>query len=326
MVTMVNKILVTGANGFIGANLSNYLLSLGYNVTCLLRSHCDTSLLDTRQNIVYIDYNDLHTLEEIVSQHNIIIHLAALTKAKTFDQMYSANVKLTENIVNIVNNSPICKQIIFISSQAATGPSSLTHCKTEDEIEYPVSWYGNCKLLAEIKVKLTHKNWTIIRPCSVYGEGDRDFLVYFQLIKRHIAPLPGVHTKYFSLIYVHDLVKTIVKCIDNQNVFNQLIHISDNHSYTIAKFINTIKGIIGTYSFSIKIPDRLILLTASVCEIVNLSKKTSVLNKQRAIELTQESWLIDSSKAYRLLNLSPTAPLVENLKKTYLWYTEKHLL
>jgi len=323
---MRNKIIVTGANGFIGANLSNYLLCKGYDVSCLVRHNSDTSLLNKNQNIVYTDYNDLETLQKIISKHHIIIHLAAMTKAKTFDQIYQTNVKLTENIVNIVNNSSKAKQLIFISSQAATGPSSTQQPKTENEIEYPVSWYGNSKLLAEIKVKLSQKNWTILRPCSVYGEGDKDFLVYFQLLKRHLAFIPGIQTKYISLIYVQDLVSAIEKCINNPKAYNQLLHISDGKSYTTEEFTNTIKQIVGTYSLKIKIPDKLILFTASFIDFVNIRDKNIVLNKQKAIELTQDSWLIDSSRAFELLDLSPTAPLLENLKKTYLWYLEKSYL
>jgi len=323
---MGNKIIVTGANGFIGANLSNHLLSKGYDITCLVRQNADTSLINSNQNIISIDYNDTDTMNSTISQYDIIIHLAAMTKARTFDQIYQANVKLTENIVNIANSSQNCKQIIFISSQAATGPSAPQTPKTEDELEYPVSWYGNSKLLAEIKVKLSQKNWTILRPCSVYGEGDKDFLTYFKMVKRHLTLIPGLYTKYISLIYVQDLVQTIEKCIDNPKVFNQLLHISDNVSYTMKDFTNSIKETIGKHSLSIQVPDKIILLTATICEMFYFGDKAITLNKQKAIELIQENWLIDCSKVYKLLNLSPTAPLLENLKKTYLWYLEKHYL
>jgi len=323
---MDKRILITGANGFIGANLSNYLLSKNYIITCLVRPDANTSLLHPDHKITSIDYEATEALENIIKDHEVIIHLAAKTREKTFDHMFQANVTLTEKIVNIVNTSPTCKHIIFLSSQAASGPSESNHKKNEEEMEYPVNWYGNSKLLAEIKVKSCNKNWTIIRPCSVFGDGDKDFLVYFKMIRRHLSPIPGLCTKYVSLIYIHDLVNAIERCIDNPDVYNQLLNISDNNSYTFDDVINTLKEVIGTYSLSIKIPNKLLSFTASILDFLNFKDEALVFNKQKAIELSQESWLIDSSKAFHLLNLEPFQPLQDNLKKTYTWYKENKYL
>jgi len=323
---MDKRILITGANGFIGANLSNHLLNKGYTITCLVRPDANTSLLHPLNNIIYIDYNDDEILHNIISNHEIIIHLAAKTRDKTFDHMFHTNVTLTEKIINVVNASPICKQVIFLSSQAASGPSESNHKKNEEEMEYPVNWYGNSKLLAEIKVKACSKHWTILRPCSVFGDGDKDFLVYFKMIRRHISPIPGINTKYISLIYIQDLVNVIERCIDNPAVYNQLMNVSDNNSYTFVDVINTLKKVIGTYSLFIKIPNKLIYFIASIFDFLNFKDKALIFNKQKAIELSQESWLVDSSKAFHLLNLQPFQSLQENLKKTYTWYLENHCL
>jgi nucleoside-diphosphate-sugar epimerase len=323
----MEKIAITGANGFIGANLSNFLFDIGLDVTCIVRKNADLSLLKRQHNIVYIDYTDIAELENVLSDFKVIIHLAALTRANNFDDLYVVNVKLTEQIVRIVNKSDICNQLIFISSQAATGPSQGANPKTETDASRPINWYGETKLLAEDRVHSCTKSWTIIRPCSVYGEGDRDFLSYFQMIRRHISPVPGIQRKYISLIYVQDLVKIIYRCIGNYSVYFQVLHASDGKNYTIREFVSTLKKAMNTKAINIPVPNALLMLSANITEFWKRNpNKIPLWNKQKALELTQDSWLIDSSKTFRLLQMENMTSLYANLLGTYIWYIENRYL
>jgi UDP-glucose 4-epimerase len=324
---MTKSILITGANGFIGVNLSDYLQDMGYEVSCVTRVNADRSLLHRRHNVIGMDYQDEEKLTNLIGNHDIIIHLAALTKARTFDDMYEANVLLTEKLLHIYEKSERPQQFIFLSSQAATGPSTSIHPKKEGEAESPISWYGNSKLVAEKKVKKISKNWTIIRPPSVFGEGDRDFLVYFLMTKYHFSAVLGAEPKYFSLIYIADLVKVIEKCIANPVVYNHVLHVSDNKIYTMKGFVSVLKRVMNKDTITIKIPDKLVLRTASFIEFFSTSsQKTPLLNTQKALELTQDSWLLDSSKAYKLLDLDLPTHLSQSLRNTYLWYLKKKYL
>ena len=326
---MNKKILVTGANGFVGANLCNYLYDKGYDFSCMVRNNADVSLIrkEILDKIVYCDYTNHFQIASIVSEHHTIIHLAALTKAKYFDDFYDVNVKLTESIVQIMENTKQCKHLIYMSSQAALGPSSGSTKLSEIFKGKPISWYGISKNLAEQRVKACKKKWTIIRPASVYGEGDKDFLAYFKMIDNHISPIPGTDVKYINLIYVQDLVKLIEKCIYSVSVRYRVFHAADENIYTIEEFINILSQVMDKKCIIFRIPDKIIMKMATFLDYLNENKKKQPLfNKQKAIEITQESWLLDNMRTMKTLGLEFNSSLYENLKNTYLWYKEHKYL
>jgi len=339
----MKKIIVTGANGFIGANLCNYLAENEYTVDCLVRKGADISLLeligDRRfdEHLIYCDYSDDTRLQEVLSTYDVVIHLAAMTKSKSFDDLYDANVRLTEKIVNLVskinNNLPTTQsasesiegiQLIFISSQAALGPSHGTTSKNTESKEQPISWYGITKYLAEQKVKECKCNWTIIRPSSVYGEGDKDFLIFFKLLNRHLSPILGTKDKYISLIYVQDLVMFIEKCILNHKTYGKIIHASDGVDYTMEEFTDTLNTVMEKVCFKFNIPETFLCGIANILDYI--TDKAFVFNKQKALEITQDSWLIDSKESMELLEVEIKPDLYGNLLKTYRWYLENYEL
>ena len=383
---MDKSIIVTGANGFIGANLCHFLTAKGYNVACLVRKKADIKLLnkdfgynnpsvsfykeskfEDRKNgvspsapnkeerklinlnkIVYCDFSDREELATILSEYDIIIHLAGLTRAKNYKEYYEANVLLTKEIVEIVNKSKKCIQLIYLSSQAATGPSKDLTPKTEKDIENPISWYGLSKYIAEKAVKSCKKDWTIIRPASVYGEGDKDFLFYFKMINKHISPIIGKKDKYVSLIYVKDLVEIISKCLLNKNAYNIILHASDNTIYKIDDFIAVLRSAMDKNCFVFNISNKFIRKIAFMTDVIySFTKKVPLLNGQKAIELSQDSWLMNSdfietncnAKIDRDLttnNQSDTSSSLQkniietkqytNLKRTFLWYQKNGYL
>jgi nucleoside-diphosphate-sugar epimerase len=322
-----DKIIITGANGFVGANLFNFLTENGLNVYGLVRNGAEISLVKSNKNLIYIDFDELEELENTLKNFDIIIHCAAKTKGKTFDEFYEANVLLTQRIVSIINKSKKCKQLLFISSQAATGPSNIKALKSETDKEFPVSNYGISKLLAEQKVKFCKKKWTIIRPCSVYGEGDKDFLVYFKLINKHIALTPGNRTKFISLIYIKDLIHAIEKCINNNEVHKKTLHLADCNIYTMNEFALLVSAVMDKQCFNLSVPDMLVSFTASVMELIySNTTETPLLNKQKALEIAQDSWLLGSCETMRLLKIKQSTDIYQNLMNTYKWYQRNGML
>ena len=312
------KILITGANGFIGSNLSNYLLNKGYKVTCIVRENAKIDLLNKNLDICFCDYNNKDMLNDHISKHNVIIHMAGLTKANSFNHLYNTNVLLTEDIVDIVNNSTFVDRFIFISSQAAVGPSVNNTPKNITDKQNPISWYGISKYLAEKQVLKCNKDTTIIRPASVYGEADKDFLSYFRLVNYNIALIPA-STKYISLIYINDLIKIIENHLEFKN---SLVHASDTEIYTIEEFVTILSSVMNKKCLLIKIKDEHLKMFAKFQEFIyGYSDKTCLLNEQKALELSQQSWLLKSTETF-----ISKSNLYENLMRTYTWYKKNNYL
>jgi nucleoside-diphosphate-sugar epimerase len=322
------RIVITGANGFIGSNLTRFLMKGGHDVTAVVRKTSNGSLVPIKCKILEVDYCSIESIKQAITNQDIVIHSAALTRAESWQQMKEINVGVTEKIVEAVNASESIKQLIFISSQAAAGMGERHKPKTEEDLAKPITWYGKSKLMAEevIKNRLL-KEWTIIRPVSVYGPGDKDFLQTFKMMKNHISVSLGIRDKYINLIYIDELLVFINKCIDNPVAFHQVFFASDGKTYTHKMFSNAMQNAIHTYSLHLTIPDAVVLYVAALGELKNkLQPRSSIVNLQKFKELKGRYWTVSIDKARKLLDYNPRPNLTHYLHSTWIWYKEQNWL
>ncbi len=322
----MKKIVITGSNGFVGSSLARNFFEQRFDVTCLVRFGSNTELIPKECKIYRMNYNNTAEMLEIIEGSDILIHNAASTRAMNWKQFKKVNIDLTEKMLNICNNTKSLKQFVFISSQAAAGPAKdEKHPKKESNRCFPVTMYGKSKLLAENLIKKkSEKQWTIIRPASVYGPGDKDFLQYFKLIKKHLALHIGFKDKYMNLIYIDDLVEMIAKTLGNKKAYNQIFFASDGKTYTLKKFVKSLSLALNTYSITINIPEFMlypIALTGDIFSIFN--KRPSLINREKIKELKTNFWLVNNDKAKNLLGFKSKGNIEHHLETTYKWYKEK---
>lgn len=320
----MSRIIITGANGFIGSLLAQHLQDAGHQVCSLVRHGSDAALITNPETIRYIDYHDHQDLLDACTGYNVLIHTAALTKATSQSAMEAINVGLTEQLIDVVNKTSSMQQFIFISSQAATGPAHFRSAKKEDDLCTPISWYGVSKLKAEQKV---HGHctvpYTIIRPCSVFGPSEKDFLQMFSLIKHRLALFPGYCRHYLNLIYVEDLINCIALTINAPKAFNQIFHVTDGREYSNRAFAANMKKAMNRFAINIFIPVWALKISACCMEFTaRLRGKPALVNRQKVTEMLQQYWLLDSQKASQLLGYKPRWDQVAALRKTYTWYKE----
>lgn len=320
----MKNVVITGSNGFVGSRLTTFLIEHSdFNPIALVRNGSNISLLPNNANITFVNYHS-EEFDNIIDNADIIIHTAGLTKAMNWDSFEKVNIGLTRKIVSLCNRSNKIKQFIFISSQAAAGPSD-SNPLTEESPCNPVSQYGKSKKMAEDYIE---KNcmipWTIVRPVSVFGPGDKDFLVYFSLIRKHISVYVGTKDKFLNLIYVDDLVNLIIKTIENENAYNEIFFASSNKQYSLEQFVQFLEEIMESFSIPIIIPIGLLKFIAFFSEIIGKIKhKTPILNREKVKEFKEKYWLVDNSKAENKLNFKEQSSLFDGLYKTFRWYKNK---
>ena len=324
----MEKIAVTGANGFIGSSLCKYLAESGYEVLCLVRDGSDTSLLPSSLNIIYVDYQNMTDIEDKINDCDVLIHSAALTRAKNWNHIKNINVVLTENIINIVNNCPSIRQFIFISSQAAAGPAPTAYGINEEDICKPVSLYGKSKLEAEHQIKdKCYKSWTIIRPVSVFGPGEKDFYEYYKIINKGLSPLIGVVDRFVNLIHVDDLCRMIQMTIGNISAYNECFFASSSETVSMAGFSYILAQILGKKLVELHIPLPILYIAAVISEIFCPPQKfPPLLNRQKYKEMIQRYWIVNNTKAYEKLGFVTDTTLTKQMAKTIEWYLSKDML
>ena len=322
----MKKIVITGANGFVGSTLAKKLLNSGYQVTCLVRTGSDIDIIEDKKNICYIDYNNLEEIEHKLQGKEILIHVAALTRARKWESFQKINIDLTETLLKICNNSSI-KQFIFLSSQAVAGPAlNESSGKKEEDSPNPITMYGKSKLHAEEIIRKNAKiPWTIIRPVSVYGAGDKDFLALFKMVKNHFVFLNSFRIKYYNLIHIDELTNFIEQTINNKHAFNETFYAGNLRTIKNSELHKLIGKAINSKTITIRIPEFLLSPIASLLEFISciFRCKFPILNRDKVKEFKKDYWIIDTTKSRKKLNLEFKDEYLINFEKTYQWYKDK---
>lgn len=312
------KIAITGANGFVGSNLVKHFLSAGYEVKAIIRANATTTFIPSSAQIVRVDYDDVTSLLSAFTGVDIIIHNAGKTKANNAEQMFKANLGITEKIIAAGNRIAESQQIIYLSSQAASRPSINNIPVKEDELGAPITIYGKSKLAAEEVIKQKCKKYyTIIRPCSVYGCGDKDFLQLFKIVDRGFSFQIGHKDKLLNMIYVSELCRFIELCVNNPSAYSQTFFATDGQIYKQSDIFSAIAKALNKHPITITVPESLAKLVFYAGDLYgHLFHKEVVVNKEKMKEILADAWLADISKAQNILGWQPITNLENNIKDT----------
>lgn len=205
------RILITGASGFIGTHLAKRLSEVGADLVCL-------DLKPPRAVISGVEYvtGDVRDLASVnLRKVDRIFNLAAIhtTPGHPDHEYYDTNVNGALEVARLAERDGV-KHITFTSSISVYGPSEER--KTETSQPAPVSAYGKSKLMAE-KI---HETWlangedrklTVIRPAVVFGAGEGgNFARMAALLKKGFFVFPGRRDTIKSCIYVEDLIDLLL--------------------------------------------------------------------------------------------------------------------
>jgi dihydroflavonol-4-reductase len=325
------KALVTGGTGFIGSHLTEALIRKGVQVRCLLRKTSDLKWLKGLPiEFVHGDCNDKTSLEKAVRGVDWVFHLAGVTKAIKEETYFEVNGLGTENLIHAcLENNPRLQKFIYISSQAAAGPSRNGCNKKELDPCEPVSFYGRSKRAGEEFV-LTHAHELpilILRPSAVYGPREKDIFVLFKCLSRRINPCPIGPDQHLSLCYVQDIVHGILLACETQTKSGEIFFLSDGNKYRMDEIGDIVAQAMGITAFRIRVPKRMILGIACFSEYLSKFFGGSPLfNKDKAEEIIQKDWVCDITKAKTVLGFEPGVPLSEGAKLTFEWYKKEKWL
>jgi nucleoside-diphosphate-sugar epimerase len=210
------------------------------------------------------------------------------------------------------------KRFVYLSSLAATGPSSDGKPSTETMEPNPVSSYGRSKLEGE-RATWRHRDVipvTIIRPPAVYGPRDRDFHLFFRMVKKGFYPYWG--KCYYSLLYIDDLVRGLIEASVARKAATGVYFLSDGMVYSNEDIMNEIREVLGTKVLKVRIPKAIMSLVAGIGE--GIGRGTSIINRDKMKELSHSFWVCDPKKAEREYGFMPKVLLKEGIKWTADWY------
>lgn len=325
------KVLLTGATGFIGSFLAEFLLDKGYEVRCLVRTSSNLRwIADLDVECHYGSLDNIESLIRGLKDVDYVFHLAGLTKALKPEEFMKANEQGTKNLVRaVLESKKKLKRFVLVSSQAAAGPSPTIEPIDEQTPPSPVSAYGKSKLEAE-KIVNSIKDRvpvTIIRPPAVYGPRDTDVLQFFKTVKTGLLPKFDGKEKYVSFIYVKDLVQGIFLAGTRKKGEGKIYFISSPRPYSWEKIGKTAQQVMQKKGFKVNIPSFLMDgLSFAADGLSKITGKAYIINRQRVVDIKQDFWVCSSKQAKTDLKFEAKTSLEQGIRETISWYKEKHWL
>lgn len=242
------KILITGASGFIGTNLLEYLSTKKHEVFSIdinepkIKSRCSVW-----SKVDITNYEDFETAV-LKLDPEYIVHLAARTDldGKTLDD-YAANVIGVENMMNIVTKLPNLKKIVIASSKFVT----RNGYQIKNQHDYcPHTKYGESKVETELRVWANepHCDWCIIRPTSIWGPWfGVPYRNFFDMVMRRMYFHIGHIKCHKTYGYIGNAVYQIEQLLftETPDTENKVFYIGDEPAYEINEWADEIANELG---------------------------------------------------------------------------------
>jgi nucleoside-diphosphate-sugar epimerase len=320
-------VLITGANGFVGARLCRKFLDEGFQVVAGVRRTGDLSLLSGMQlSLAYGDITEPESLPEMASGVNYVVHNAGLVKARTRERFFKVNVEGTGNLFEtIADFNPFIKRVVYVSSTAASGPVRDKRPVLESDPPRPMTAYGESKVAGE-EVALSYRdrfNVVVVRPTGVYGPGDKEILSFFKSVNRGIRPEIGDTNRLIHLIHVDDVCEAVYKAAMAEVASGSIYHIAEKKAYRMCQLLDLLTAASGRKTHTLKLSANMFRKIAALSEwFMKLFGKTPMLTREKAEELLA-SWEFSTDKAKDELGFESAVGFDIGAKDTLAWYRKE---
>jgi len=318
----MKKILITGAEGFIGSHLTERLVKLGYNVKAFTLynsfnskgwlDHCNKDIKKEFE-IFRGDVRDVGSVKAAAKNCDIIVHLAALIGipySYYSPQSYvETNIKGTQNILEAAKDFNI-EKVIHTSTSEVYGTAKFVPITEEHPLQAQ-SPYSASKIGADHIAKAYYSSYklpvTILRPFNTYGprQSIRAVIptIIFQILKgKKFINLGSLNPKR-DFSFIDDTVEAFVKAIKSPRKHGDIINIGSNFEISIKDTVLKISELMGK-KISVKIDKK------------RLRPKTSEVNRL----------LASNKKAKKLIKWKPKysgqAGFKKGLLKTIEWFSQ----
>ena len=322
-VRQMNKILVTGANGFVGKVVCAQLAGRGFQVVAAVRSGAPAALANadaeaatvTTVSVGNIDANT--DWSAALSGCSAVIHLAArahILNDTATDPLAAFRETNVAGSLELARQAALAgvKRFVFVSSVGVNGNIN-SRPFTEADTPSPAEPYAVSKLEAELALReqaaRTGLELVIVRPPLVYGpECPGNFRRLLKLLSSGV-PLPfGAMRKRRSFVGVWNLADFLVTCTSHPHAPGEVFLVSDMDDVTLPQLLEGLAQGMGK-----KAP----LFSFSPAVLGALAR---VLGKAGMFEKLCGNLTIDAANARKVLGWTPPVGLAEGLRRTGSWY------
>lgn len=343
----MNKVMITGATGFIGSHITRAFCENEVKVGCLVRKGSNLANLEGQPVEFRIgDIKNTGDLTRAFTGYDWVIHNAAkVSDWGDYDEFYQTNVTGTVNVLTACVQAGI-KNILMTGSNSVYGEEHSPIVKDESSpynshyryfgdnlFPCKLNYYRDTKALAKKEAlafaATLDLNLTILEPVWVYGERELNggFYEYLKTAKAGIPFVPGAKQNKFHVIYAGDLAKAYVSAYAKQLAGLNCILIGNEQ----VENMDRIYGLFcseaglkkpGTLPKALTYP--VALLMEFLYTLFN-SSNPPLLTRGR-VNMFYDNLEFSVEKAKQILGFRDSYSLEEGIKRTVLWYKEHGLI
>ena len=252
------RVLITGASGFVGRELTQALSQAGHPVRAAARN---PSAITSGVNVEPLALPDLEqpvNWRPLLRDVDAVVHLAGLAHVSNeiAEERYDKINRLaTKSLALAASMTPSIQRLVFVSSiRAQTGPAS-DHVLTESDTPAPTDAYGRSKLAAEGFVRGYGVPATILRPVVIYGPGARANVAQLMKIAAQPLPLPfGAFSNKRSLLALGNMISAIQFVLEQPTTAGETYVVADQTPLSLASMISIMRKANGRSPGLIPVP------------------------------------------------------------------------
>jgi nucleoside-diphosphate-sugar epimerase len=306
------KVVVTGANGYIGRAFCAGMLARGREVRGATRLQSFDLPVGT-ENVAVGDISEVTDWGDALVDVEVCVHLAArahVTRERAVDPLSEFRRVNVMGSLNFARQAAAAgaRRFLFLSSIGVNGAETFQEPFTAKDQPAPNSPYALSKYEAEIGLKAlaadTGMEIVIIRPPLVYGpDAPGNFGSLMRWLRRGV-PLPfGAIRNRRSLVSLHNLIDLMTTCLSHPAAAGETVLVSDGEDISTTELLRRVGRALGSDPRLIPVPSGVLKLAAAVAGKPELAQRLC------------GSLQVDIEATRRLLGWSPPITLDEGLKK-----------
>jgi nucleoside-diphosphate-sugar epimerase len=313
------RVLITGATGFVGSHVAQAFVEAGYEVRIGARASSDPRWIsDLHAERVPLDVSgDPENISRAVRNVDTVAHAAGITRAKRAGEYYAVNAGGARRLAVAAFRAGV-RRFVLVSSLAARGPDGRGH---------PASDYGWSKLEAERHLRSLdgRMETVVLRPAAVYGPRDTDLLPLFRLAHAGWLPVPSGAAP-LQPVYAEDVARAVLAAAREPAGFGPF-PVAENRRYGWPDVVAGLRKVFRRPVRAVRLPAAAFVLAGRAAErSARPFSRSALFDERRARDLALNAWTCDVSGSEKALGWGARVPLVEGLERTATWYGQAEWL
>lgn len=320
--------LITGATGFTGSVLVRRLVERGVRVTAIARAESRLDdLADLDVAWVRGEVDDPTVIDAATAKVDYVFHLAAAYREarRTTDDYWKVHVTSTERIAARVARRPGFKRFVHVSTVGVHGhvedPPADEHAPFRPDDDYQRTKAAAEQWLHRF-ARAEGLPYTVIRPCAIYGPGDRRLGKLFRMAQWGVFPLLGWSRGLYHLVHVEDLVAVLMLAAIHPAAAGEAFIAGHSEWTTLERMARVIAGALGRRVRVFRLPVLPFQAAAAACEAACRPFGLEPPIHRRRVAFYTKDRAFDTSKLQRVLGFTPERSTDDGLIDTTHWYVD----